>query len=107
VSDARVASLPPQQADDRHAALPRARAAHAAHRPGRLLRDDGDRVGSHGRREDGGPGDDRLVEERGLTREDAYVLTSVAGDLKILEVVDASVWNVSMTMPLDVFAAAA
>jgi acetamidase/formamidase len=48
-----------------------------------------------------------LVEEHGLTREDAYVLTSVAGDLKILEVVDAGVWNVSMTMPLDVFAAAA
>jgi acetamidase/formamidase len=45
-----------------------------------------------------------LVEERGLTREDAYVLCSVAGDLKILEVVDAGVWNVSMAMPLAVFA---
>jgi acetamidase/formamidase len=44
-----------------------------------------------------------LVEERGLSREDAYVLCSVAGDLKILEVVDAGVWNVSMAMPLAVF----
>jgi acetamidase/formamidase len=31
------------------------------------------------------------------------VLCSVAGDLKILEVVDAGVWNVSMAMPLAVF----
>ena len=46
-----------------------------------------------------------LVEERGLSREDAYVLCSVAGDLKILEVVDAGVWNVSMAMPLAVFTA--
>jgi acetamidase/formamidase len=41
--------------------------------------------------------------ERGLSREDAYVLLSVAGDLKILEVVDAGVWNVAMTLPLEVF----
>jgi acetamidase/formamidase len=41
--------------------------------------------------------------ERGLSREDAYVLLSVAGDLKILEVVDAGVWNVAMTLPLAVF----
>lgn len=45
-----------------------------------------------------------LVEEHGFSREDAYVLCSVAGDLKILEVVDAGVWNVSMAMPLSVFA---
>ena len=45
-----------------------------------------------------------LVDEHGLSREDAYVLCSVAGDLKILEVVDAGVWNVSMAMPLAVFA---
>jgi acetamidase/formamidase len=44
-----------------------------------------------------------LGEEHGLTREDAYVLCSVAGDLKILEIVDAGVWNVAMTMPLAVF----
>ena len=41
--------------------------------------------------------------ERDLSREDAYVLLSVAGDLRILEVVDAGVWNVAMTLPLGVF----
>ena len=46
---------------------------------------------------------DWVVAEHGLTREDAYVLCSLAGDLKILEVVDAGVWNVGMTMPLSVF----
>lgn len=45
-----------------------------------------------------------IVDEHGLSREDAYVLCSVAGDLKIHEIVDAGVWNVGMTMPLDVFA---
>jgi acetamidase/formamidase len=44
-----------------------------------------------------------LAEEHGLTREDAYVLCSLAGDLKIHEIVDAGVWNVGMTMPLAVF----
>jgi acetamidase/formamidase len=44
-----------------------------------------------------------LVEERGMTREDAYVLCSLAGNLKIHEIVDAGVWNVGMTMPLAVF----
>ena len=44
-----------------------------------------------------------LVEEHGLSREEAYVLCSVAGDLKIHEVVDAGVWNVGMAMPLTVF----
>ncbi len=44
-----------------------------------------------------------LVEEHGLSREDAYVLCSLAGDLRILEIVDAGVWNVGMTMPLGVF----
>lgn len=44
-----------------------------------------------------------LVAEHGLTNENAYVLCSVAGDLKILEIVDAGVWNVSMAMPLAVF----
>ena len=44
-----------------------------------------------------------LVEEHGMTREDAYVLCSLAGDLKIHEIVDAGVWNVGMTMPLAVF----
>ena len=44
-----------------------------------------------------------LVEEHGLSREDAYVLCSLAGDLRIHEIVDAGVWNVGMTMPLGVF----
>jgi acetamidase/formamidase len=47
-----------------------------------------------------------IVEEHGLTPEDAYVLTSVAGDLHIHEVVDAGVWNVGMTLPLSVFVTA-
>jgi acetamidase/formamidase len=46
---------------------------------------------------------DWVTGEYGLSREDAYVLCSLAGDLKILEVVDAGVWNVGMTMPLSVF----
>ena len=46
---------------------------------------------------------DWIVEEHGLSREDAYVLTSVAGDLHIHEIVDAGVWNVGMTLPLSVF----
>ena len=44
-----------------------------------------------------------LVEEHGLSREDAYVLCSLAGDLRIHEIVDAGVWNVGMAMPLHVF----
>jgi acetamidase/formamidase len=44
-----------------------------------------------------------IVEEHGLSREDAYVLCSVAGDLKILEIVDAQVWNVGFTLPRAVF----
>jgi acetamidase/formamidase len=44
-----------------------------------------------------------LVDEHGLSREDAYVLCSLAGDLRIHEIVDAGVWNVGMAMPLDVF----
>jgi acetamidase/formamidase len=44
--------------------------------------------------------------EHGLSREDAYVLCSLAGDLKILELVDAGMWNVGFTLPLGVFASA-
>jgi acetamidase/formamidase len=47
-----------------------------------------------------------IVDEHELTPEDAYVLTSVAGDLHIHEVVDAGVWNVGMTLPLSVFVTA-
>jgi acetamidase/formamidase len=46
---------------------------------------------------------DWIAEEHGLTREDAYVVCSLAGDLKILEIVDAGVWNVGFTLPLAVF----
>ena len=44
-----------------------------------------------------------LVDEHGLTREDGYILCSIAGDLRIHEMVDAGVWNVGMTLPLAVF----
>jgi len=48
-----------------------------------------------------------VVDEYGLTREDAYILCSLAGDLRIHEIVDAGVWNVGMTLPLRVFNGAA
>jgi len=31
------------------------------------------------------------------------MLCSLAGDLKILELVDAGMWNVGMTLPLSIF----
>jgi acetamidase/formamidase len=46
---------------------------------------------------------DLLVEEHGLPERDAYMLCSLAGDLKIFEVVDAGMWNVGLTMPLSIF----
>jgi acetamidase/formamidase len=46
-----------------------------------------------------------IVSEHGLDREDAYVLCSLAGDLKILEIVDAGVWNVGFMLPRSVFVA--
>jgi acetamidase/formamidase len=44
-----------------------------------------------------------VVERWGLGREDAYMLCSLAGDLKILEIVDGGAWNVGFTLPLEVF----
>src|SRR5262249_9879216 len=44
-----------------------------------------------------------LGKEHDLTPEDAYVLCSVAGDLKISEIVDAPNWIVSFYMPLAIF----
>lgn len=44
-----------------------------------------------------------LHEEWGLSRDDAYILTSVAADLTINEVVDRPNWVVSSHMPEDVF----
>jgi acetamidase/formamidase len=46
---------------------------------------------------------DWLEAEHGLSRMHAYVLCSLAGDLKILEIVDAGVWNVGFTLPLSTF----
>src|SRR5579863_9744952 len=46
---------------------------------------------------------DWLVAEHGLTPREAYVLCSLAGDLKILEIVDAGMWNVGFTLPLSIF----
>ena len=42
---------------------------------------------------------DHMVEERGLSREEAYILSSVAVDLKISEIVDAPNWIVSAFLP--------
>lgn len=44
-----------------------------------------------------------LVAEKGLSREDAYVLCSLAGDLRVSEVVDAPNWVVSFQLSLAVF----
>ncbi len=46
---------------------------------------------------------DHLVRERGLGREEAYVLCSVAVDLKISEIVDAPNWIVSAFLPESIF----
>ena len=48
---------------------------------------------------------DWLVATHGLSPEDAYVLCSLAGDLRIHEIVDAGVFNVGMAVPLDVLPA--
>ena len=45
---------------------------------------------------------DWLAAEFGLSRSDAYIICSTAGDLHISEVVDAPNWIVSMHMPLTV-----
>ena len=46
---------------------------------------------------------EHLVAERGLSREEAYILCSVAVDLKISEIVDAPNWIVSAFLPEGVF----
>jgi acetamidase/formamidase len=46
-----------------------------------------------------------LGREHHLSREDAYVLCSLAGDLRISQIVDAPNWCVSFYMALSVFAA--
>jgi len=44
-----------------------------------------------------------LVRERGLTREEAYIVASVAVDLRISEIVDAPNWIVSAFLPETIF----
>jgi acetamidase/formamidase len=44
-----------------------------------------------------------LAREHGLSHDDAYILCSVAVDLKISEVVDAPNWIVSAFLPLSIF----
>ena len=46
---------------------------------------------------------DHLTETYGLSREDAYVLSSLAVDLKISEIVDAGQYVVSALLPLALF----
>ena len=48
---------------------------------------------------------DHLVETRGLSREQAYIVCSVAADLKISEIVDAPNWIVSVFVPEAIFVA--
>ncbi|NJK79651.1 MAG: acetamidase/formamidase family protein [Chloroflexaceae bacterium] len=44
-----------------------------------------------------------LGKEKNLSPEDAYILCSVAADLRISQIVDAPNWSVSAYMPLSVF----
>ena len=44
-----------------------------------------------------------LVRERGFSREEAYIICSVAVDLKISEIVDAPNWIVSAFLPDSIF----
>src|SRR2546425_1525981 len=46
---------------------------------------------------------EHLATERGLSREEAYILCSVAVDLKISEIVDAPNWIVSAFLPESIF----
>jgi acetamidase/formamidase len=46
---------------------------------------------------------DWLGQEHGLSREDAYVLCSLAADLKISQIVDQPNWGVSAYLSLAVF----
>ena len=46
---------------------------------------------------------DYLVETRGLTPEQAYIVTSVAVDLRIGQLVDVPNVGVTAILPLDIF----
>ena len=45
-----------------------------------------------------------LVMTKGLTKNEAYMLCSVAADIRIAEIVDMPNFAVAAVMPLDVFA---
>ena len=45
-----------------------------------------------------------LVREKGLDRVEAYMLASVAADLKIVEAVDMPDFAVACSLPLGIFA---
>jgi len=44
-----------------------------------------------------------VTKEKQLSREDAYILCSLAGDLRVSQIVDQPNWGVSFYMPLSVF----
>ena len=44
-----------------------------------------------------------LTREKGLSREDAYILCSLAGDLRISQIVDQPNWGVSFYLAMSVF----
>jgi amidase len=46
---------------------------------------------------------DVLAHRHGMSAEDAYMLGSVAGDLRISEIVDAPNWVVSFVVPREIF----
>jgi formamidase len=46
-----------------------------------------------------------LLQERGYTREQAYIICSVAVDLKISQIVDAPNMTVTAFLPEDIFQA--
>ena len=46
---------------------------------------------------------DFIVEKSGLEPIDAYLLTSIAADLKITEIVDSGIWIVTAMLPLSIF----
>lgn len=46
---------------------------------------------------------DLLGQRHGLSPLDAYMLCSVAGDLKVSQIVDAPNWTVSFYMPDSIF----
>lgn len=64
----------------------------------------GPRAGPVDRRQECGPAGDRLAgAEKGLSAEDAYILCSLAADLKISQIVDQPNWGVSAYLSLAVF----